>query len=345
MKARSRNDHAEQRAVQPSGKSRVSARVVAVLLFAGMLPSGFSAGGGKGGEADFAGIVAGAVVEKMVTDFKAADGPASSRLGYLLFTDAPNDRIWKYIPVGSNDVFEGGASASEPGLVVWREPSHGAVGLTRDRQGRLLACEAGARRVTRTEKDGAITVLADQYLGHRLNGPDDLVHAIDGTTYFTDPRAGGNPAAERSEPSHASVYQIMRNGELRAVATDFSHPGGVALSPDHRTLYVSDAARQHIRAFAIKGDGTLEDGRVFASLRTDGSGVAGGLKTDVKGNVFCAGPGGVWIFDRDGRHLGTIPVPEVATNIGWGDNFDMLYITAQTSLYRIRLKTSGARTY
>lgn len=286
-----------------------------------------------------------APVERMIDGFTSVDGPASSRLGFLLITDAGNDKIWKYIPKGTNDVFEGGASASEPGIVLWRQPSNGAAGLTLDRQGRVLVCETAARRVTRTEKNGTITVLADRFEGKRLNRPDDLIHAIDGSTYFTDPAWGPLPAGERFELPHSMVFQVMRNGELHAVATDFERPAGLAFSPNQRILYVADAALNHIRAFDIRGDGALANGRIFATMPSKAGGVAGGLKTDAAGNVFCAGPGGIWIFDKVGVHLGTIAVPEAPTNIGWGDNFKSLYITAQTSLYRIRLKSVGTRTY
>ena len=306
-------------------------------------PSALAAGGAVSGDSPgFPGIVAGGtVVEKVLDGFQLAEGPAASRLGYLLFSDAANNKIWKYIPKGSADVFEGGASASKPGLIALRDQSNGALGLTFDRQGRLLACEAGARRVTRTEKDGRITVLAERFGDKRLNGPDDILHAIDGTTYFTDPP----PGQGGGEQPRAGVYQIMRNGELRVVSTELEAPAGLALSPEQRILYVSDAAQNNIRAFEIKGDGVLVNGRIFATMKSTGDGAAGGLKTDLKGNVYGAGPGGIWIFDKDGRHLGTIAMPEAATNLGWGDNYNALYITTRTSLYRIALKATGSRTY
>jgi len=285
-----------------------------------------------------------AVVEKMIDGFSYANGPAASRLGFILFTDAGHDKIWKYIPKGTNDVFEGGASASESGIVLWRESSGGATGLTLDRQGRVLVCETQARRVTRTEKDGTITVLADRFDGKRLNHPADLVHAIDGSTYFTDPRVGELPDGESFEQP-SMVFQIRRNGELNPVATDFEQPTGLAFSPNQRIIYIADAARNHIRAFDIEGDGALVNSRVFATLQSGQDIGVGGIKIDLAGNVFCAGPGGIWIFDKTGAHLGFIAVPEVPSNIGWGDNFKSLYITAQTSLYRIRLKSVGTRTY
>lgn len=317
---------------------RMRKAVALVCCLATVSSPVFGAGGAQSDHADFAGLVGGSrVVEKMQDGFGFTEGPAASRLGFLLFTDVPANRIWKYIPQGSAEVFEGGASASKPGLMLWREASNGAVGLTFDRQGRLLACEKSARRVTRTEKDGAITVLADSFDGRPLHGPDDLLHAIDGSTYFTDP-----PAQRDATPG--TVYQIRRTGELHPVATDLAAPNGLAFSPDQLILYVSDAVRNEIRAYGIVADGKLDGGRLFARLEGRG-GVAGGLKTDVRGNVYCAGPGGIWIFDRDGKHLGTIAVPEQPANLAWGDNYSALYITARSSLYRVKLKASGSRTY
>lgn len=272
-----------------------------------------------------------AAAEVVLDGFSDVDGPVFSRLGFWLFSDAGKNRIWKLAR---------GESKAE----LWRNESGGARGLFFDRQGRLLACEAGNRRVTRTEKDGAITVLADRFEGKRLNGPDDLVHAIDGSTYFTDPVAGRLPAGEKTGQPHAAVYQIMRDGVLRAVATDFREPGGLGLSADQRTLYVSDSAANHVRVFSIRGDGRLDGGKIFASM-PDGEGAAGGIETDYDGNVYCAGPGGVWIFDSGGRHLGTLAVPGSPSNIGWGDDHRTLYVAAGTALYKIKLKAQGTRIY
>jgi len=272
-----------------------------------------------------------AVVEKVLDGYNGVEGPIFSRLGYWLYSDEGNDRIWK-LKRGDTDP------------TIWREKSNGARGLFFDRQGRLLACETTTRRVTRTEKDGAISILADQFDGHRLNGPDDLVHAIDGSTYFTDPATGRLPKGEKFEQKYAAVYQIMRDGELRAVATDFKSPNGLALSANHQKLFVSDSAANHIRVFNLEGDGRLVGGEVFAKLPAAG-GSAGGIETDLDGNVYCTGPGGIWVFDKGGRHLGTIAVPEAPSNIGWGDDYRTLYVAAQTTLYRIKLKKSGTRIY
>jgi sugar lactone lactonase YvrE len=294
---------------------------------------------------DLARIVAeDAPVEKLADGFKFTDGPVFSRLGYLLFSDIPNNVIFRYTPKPAREVVEGGTMA-KPGVSVFRKPSQGANGLTFDRQGRLLACESETRRVTRTEKNGAITVLADRYNGKRLNCPNDLVHAIDGSTYFTDPASRGPSEKRQMEQPYSGVYQIRRTGEVRVVATDFEYPNGIALSPDHRVLYVNDSTRNHIRVFQITGDGKLNDGRVFASMASQAEGAADGMKTDVEANVYSTGPGGIWVFEESGRHLGTITVPEVPANCAWGDDYQSLYITARTSLYRIHLKIAGTRTF
>ena len=287
----------------------------------------------------------GAVVEKVADGFKFTEGPVFSRLGYLLFSDIPNSTILKYIPKDTTDVFEGGVRASRSGIVGFREQSHGANGLTFDRQGRLLVCESETRRVTRTEKDGTITVLVDRFNGKRLNRPNDLVHAIDGSTYFTDPAPRKLPEGERLEQPYSGVYQIMRSGELRVVATDFEFPNGVALSPNQKLLYVNDSAKSHIRVFELRGDGVLTNGKEFATMKSAAEGAADGMKTDVEGNVYSTGPGGIWVFDESGQHLGTIALPQVPANIAWGDDYKTLYATARTSLYRIRLKVPGARTF
>ncbi len=203
---------------------------------------------------------------------------------------------------------------------IYRENSNRANGLTFDHQGRLLACEAG--HVTRTEKDHTVTVLVETG-----GEPNDLVYAIDGSVYFTAPKTG-------------MVYQITREGRLRGVARDLKFPNGVALGPNQQSLYVADSGEKNVRRFRITSDGALEEGRVFAALPG-----CDGLKTDESGNVWVAGPGGIWMFDADGRHVGTVPIPEEPSNLNWGEGFHNLYVTACTSVYRLETTGSGTRTY
>ena len=255
-----------------------------------------------------------APIEKIASGFQFTEGPVFSRIGYLLFSDIPPTRIVKW----------------EKGEVsVFRENSNGANGLTFDHQGRLLACEQG--RVTRTEKDGKITVLAEGY-----SNPNDLVYAIDGSIYFSELRG-------RNNPGPSAVHQITRKGQVRVVSSDCERPNGVALGPNQQKLYIADSGQKNVRVYEIAPDGALGKGRIFSELKSDEPGVPDGLKTDEEGNVWVTGPGGVWVFNSAGKHLGTIKPPEIPSNCGWGDGF--LYITARTSVYRIRTKAHGTRTF
>jgi len=243
--------------------------------------------------------------DKVAGDFKFTEGPVFNRRNYLLFSDIPNNRILKW---------ERGK------LTTLRENSNGANGLTFDHQGRLLACEVG--RVTRTEKDGTITVLASR----SLERPNDLVYAIDGSIYFSDlPKS--------------RVYQITRQGETRVAAEDLTAPNGVALAPNQQKLYVADSKQRVVRGYDIRADGALQGGRTFAECRGDG------LKTDERGNVWVASEGGLWVFDASGAKLGVVPTPESPSNCNWGAGFRGLYITARTSVYYIATRVPGTRTY
>jgi gluconolactonase len=262
--------------------------------------------------------------EKIVGGFRFTGGPVFSRIGFLLFSDAPAERILKYdFPPGRP-----GPGGGE--LTVFREKSNRANGLTFDHQGRLLTCESGAGRVTRTEKDGKVTALASQFEGKSLNAPHDLVYAIDGSIYVSD---------------FAAVYQITRQGELRVATREPERPNGVALSPKQLQLYVADSARQRIWVFDIAGDGSLSRGRVLAEIQSSQPGAADGLKTDEAGNLYIAGPGGIWVFSQSGKHLGTIRVPETPSNCAWGRGFSGLYITARTAVYYVPTRIPGTRTF
>jgi gluconolactonase len=255
-----------------------------------------------------------AKITQVATGLEFTEGPVFSRRGYLLFSDIPKQRIHKW---------ERGT------LSVLRENSNRANGLTFDHQGRLLICEGGGR-VVRIEKNGATTVLADG-----LQGPNDLVYAIDGSIYFSDLPAG-------------KVYQITREragvggapprGEVRVVASDCAAPNGVALSPDQSLLYVVDSKKQLVRVYGIEPDGRLNGGRdFFAPLRCDG------LKTDEGGNVWVASHGAVEVFNAGGQALGSIRMPEEPSNVAFSGG--ALYMTAQKSVYQIGTKVSGTRTF
>lgn len=262
--------------------------------------------------------------ERIVTGCQFTEGPLWHPDGYLLFSDIPRNRILKWAP---------GSEA-----VVWREPSGQSNGLTFDRQGRLLAAEHRGRRVSRTLADGRLETVAERYRGQRLHSPNDLVVHSSGAVYFTDPPYGGNPA----EIQAFGVYRAATDGELTQLATDFERPNGLAFAPDERTLYVDDTARQHVRAFDVADDGTLRRGRVLATMDATRQGGADGLKVDAEGRIWCTGPGGCWVFQPSGEVLGLLVLPEIPANCAWGDaDRQTLYLTARTSVYRVRTKVKG----
>lgn len=269
-----------------------------------------------------------AQIELVATGFQFTEGPvwfAQERV--LLFSDIPANKILKLTPDGR--------------LTVFRRPSGNSNGLARDKQGRLISCEHGNRRVTRTEGDGTITVLADKFHGRRLNSPNDVVVKSDGAVYFTDPHYGIQPGQQ--EQPVRGVYRLNPDqGELTCVADDFTAPNGLAFSPGEDKLFIDDSERRHIRAFDVQPDGSLSNSRIFHQMNIDKPGSPDGMKVDVQGNVYCTGPGGLWVLDQGGAHLGTIILPEQPANCEWGDeDLQSLYITAQTSVYRIRINIPG----
>lgn len=280
-------------------------------------------------QADLANILAGEP-ERIATGFQFTEGPVWHPDGYLLFSDIPANRIVKWTADGNVETF--------------RAPSGHSNGLTYDRQGRFIACEHGNRRVSRTEPDGAITVLAERYQGKRLNSPNDVVVKSDGSIYFTDPPYG--VSAEQRELNFQGVYRIAPDGTLMLLVDDFDRPNGLAFSPDEKTLYIDDSARRHVRAFDVQADGTLANGRVLVDMAIDAEGVPDGMKVDVAGVLYVTGAGGTWVVSPKGEHLGTIVTPELPANCAFGDSDrKTLYITARTSVYRVRLKTEGVKVF
>lgn len=283
-------------------------------------------------------ITEAASLDRIAAGFWFTEGPLW--LGdHLLFSDIPNSRIarWQELPEG-------------PEVRSFRVPSDLANGLTIDQQGRLLACEGGTRRLTRTDQNGEISVVADRYEGKRINAPNDVVVSSRGVIYFSDPFWGNgfaNPYGPRVRPEDRElpfdgVYRVDLDGSIHLVADDFVRPNGLAFSPDERILYVDDTRRFHIRAFDIQPDGSLANGRILAELRADPPGVPDGMKVDREGNIYCTGPGGVWVVAPSGEILGRILTPEVAANVAWGGaDWSTLFITASTSLYRIRTTVPG----
>jgi gluconolactonase len=261
-----------------------------------------------------------------------AEGPVWCKEGsYLLFSDIHNNRRMKYTP--------------GQGVSVVQEPTNRANGLTRDLQGRVIACEHDSRRVTRQELDGSLTVVANSFQGRRLNRPNDVVVKSDGCIYFTDPWTSPSPP-EQWDLTFAGVYRVTPDlGTLTLLSDDFLLPNGLAFSPDESVLYINDSRRGHIRAFDVQPNGTLAKwtDRVCADLRGNESGVPDGMKVDVAGNVYCGGAGGLWIMDPHGKKLGRIVHGAPATtNLAFGgDDWKTLYFTSRNHLGCVNVKIPG----
>ena len=290
----------------------------------------------------FASLVIGhAKLEKLWTGCRWAEGPAYFPAGrYLVWSDIPNDRIMRF------DETDGSVS-------TFRQPANNANGNTTDRQGRLLTCEHLTRRVTRTEHDGSITVIADRVDGRRLNSPNDVVVASNGAIWFTDPTYGidgdyeGNRAPSEIGGSH--VYRVdPATGAVQAMITDRIKPNGLAFSPDERLLYVVDTGASHqpglpvtIHAYPVDPGGlSLGKSRLFATCP---EGFFDGLRVDAHGNLWTSAGSDVFCYASDGTHLGTIAIGEIVGNVCFGGlKRNRLYITAQTSLYALYLNTRAA---
>lgn len=274
-------------------------------------------------------IAPNAKVEKVAEGFKFTEGPVWHPDGFLLFSDLPANTIYQWQPNGKTEIF--------------RQPSGKANGNALDNSGRLITAEHENRRLSLTEKDGQIVTLVSHYQGKRLNSPNDLVVKSDGSIYFTDPPFGIKP--EQEELGFYGVYRLAPDGTLTLLVDDFVRPNGIALSPDETKLYVNDSQQGRIRVFEVKADGTLDNGKLFAKLKPPSkAGAADGMEVDIKGNVYSTAPGGIWIFSPDSSLLGILEIPEPPANLAWGNEDDRtLYITAKSSLYRIRLQVSGVK--
>lgn len=236
--------------------------------------------------------------------------------------------------------------SEKEGLQDIRRNSHLANGNTYDRDGRMLTCHHGTSRVTRIEDDGTMTVLATHYQGKQLNSPNDIVVKSDGVIYFTDPMSGRSENYGIPRPSDlgfAGVYRLnSETGALTLLVDDFELPNGLCLSLDEKQLFINDTRRFHIRVFDVNDDGTLSNGRVFAETTGEGKGGPDGMKFDSAGNLFSTAQGGIHIFLADGTCLGRILIPEQTANFTWGDDdLQSLYITASTSIYRLRVNVAG----
>src|SRR5438067_225868 len=291
-------------------------------------------------------VPANARIEKLADGFQFLEGPVWHPDGYLLFSDPNANNIYRWSPEGQVSIYRAKSGYKGTNIGEYHQP--GSNGLTLDSEGRLTINEHGNRRVTRLEKTGALTVLADRYGGKRLNTPNDLVYRSDGALYFTDPpfglpRAFDDPAKELP---YSGVF-CLKDGRLRLVSTDLTGPNGLAFSPDERFLYVDDwdVQRKIVMRYQVAPDCTLSHGEVFFDMTSaPGEEALDGMKVDQRGNLYVSGPGGVWVISAAGKHLGTIQVEQLPANMAWGDaDGRALYFAARSALYRIRLDVAGVK--
>lgn len=283
-----------------------------------------------------------AAVEKLATGFRWVEGPVwFGDSGTLLFSDIPNDRMLRWI--------------DGEGTSIYRQPSNYANGHTRDRQGRLISCEHGTRRVTRTEHDGRVTVIADHYDGQRLNSPNDVVVKSDDTIWFSDPHYGimmDYEGFRATQELSCNVYRYdPRNQQLQAVITELDCPNGLCFSPDESRLYVADTGLLHdddadrrIQVYDVDKAGELTQSRRFYA---PDAGVADGFRCDTDGNVWTSAGDGVHCVSADAELLGKILIPETVANVCFGGRADAknrLFICASTSVYSVFLNRSGCQT-
>jgi gluconolactonase len=288
----------------------------------------------------------GATIEKLAGGFQFIEGPVWHPDGYLLFSDPNANTIYRWTPEGSVSVFRTHSGYTGADIGEYHQP--GSNGLTLDRNGLLTINEHGNRRVTRLERTGQITVLADRYDGKRLNSPNDLVYRSDGTLYFTDPPFGLPNAFDdrRKELGFSGVYMV-KDSQVTLLTKELSGPNGIAFSPDERYLYVDnwDLRRKVLMRYDVNPDGTIAGGKVFHDFTRLPEPVAlDGIKVDQQGDVYVSAPGGVWILSPAGKPLGRIVPPEHDANFTFGDaDGRSLYLTASTGLYRVRVNVPGIR--
>jgi gluconolactonase len=272
-------------------------------------------------------VAADAKLETITTGFGFTEGPVWDRKNLLYVSDEEQNKILRVYPDGHKEE-----------LISLGDPD----GNTFDRELRLLDCASVLRAIIRITPDGKYTVVADRFEGKRFNSPNDVVLGPDGAIYFTDPTLD-LPKGETQEIPFQGVYRVGENGDVRLLTKDLTQPNGLAFSPDGKRLYVDDTAKRTILVYDFMPDGTLANGRLFGEEAGNrGEGVPDGMKVDENGNLFVTGPKGIWVWDPQGHHLGTIVLPEQPANLTWGDpDYRTLYITATHSVYRLRMLTRG----
>jgi gluconolactonase len=285
-----------------------------------------------------------AIIEKVGGGFQFTEGPLWRPDGHLWFSDVVGNVVRSITPSGQVEVLirnSGGQSSAPPGSFI------GSNAMVADKDGFILLCQHTNRRIVRLAKDLTMTPYLEKYQGKRLNSPNDLVYKSDGALYFTDPPYGllkqdEDPAKELK---FNGVFRYA-HGKLQVVVKDLTRPNGLAFSPDEKTFYVDNSDEKHkvFMRYDVAADGTVSHGKVLADVtdvKEDGN--PDGMKVDVQGNIYGSGPGGVWVYAPDGKHLGTIKTPETPANCGWAEDGKTLYITARTGVYRIRLAVAGEK--
>lgn len=304
---------------------------------------------------------ANAKLERVATGFnKWLEGPVWAKTGCLFFAEIPSNNIDEWCPGHASTVFI--HPSGYKGQAPFTGPEPGSNGMTLDASGRLTVAGHGQRDIWRLESlkpDGQQTILADTYDGKRLNSPNDLVYKSDGSLYFTDPPYGLETQGDKDPKKELQVNGVYRldgarahqggappeRGKLRLIIKDLSRPNGIAFSPDEKILYIAVSGPKIWMRYDVQPDGSVSNGKVFFDANADKTpGGPDGMKVDQRGNIYSAGPGGVWILSAAGKHVGTIHVPEIVSNVAWGDaDGRTLYITASTSVYRIKLNVPGIR--
>lgn len=279
-------------------------------------------------------VVCDAAIERLATGFGFTEGPVwHAKRNRLIFSDMKHDHMRSW-------------NESE-GIKTFRHPSNKANGNALDTLGRLLSCEHVTSRVVRENTGGKLEVLASHYGGKELNSPNDIIVKSDGSIYFTDPTYGrireDLGLLRKPELGFQGVYRIsVENGELKLLTDDFEQPNGLCFSLDEKKLFVNDTVRKHIRCFDVQSDGCVTGGKEWAVTTGDDPGAPDGMKVDSAGNLWCTGPGGIHVFDSNARWLGVIRLPEKPANFVWGgDDRRSLFVTAATSLYRVRTNVPG----
>lgn len=293
-------------------------------------------------------IAPGSKVEQIADGFSFTEGPVWHPDGYLLFSDPNTNTIYRYNPANNNvTVYMSHSGYTGADIGDYHQP--GSNGLAIDNAGRLIAAQHGNRRVVRFEKKGPVTVLSDNYNGKRLNSPNDLVLKSDGSLYFTDPPYGlpGLFTDPKKETPYSGIY-LVKEGKTVLLSDNLGGPNGIAFSPDEKYLYVGNWDIRDIHhtktvwRYEVQPDGSLKNGQIFFDWNlTEDEEAIDGIKVDKAGNLFVSAPGGVWIISAAGKLLGKIVTPERAANMAWGDDGNTLYLTAHSSLYRVKVLTGG----